>query len=129
MSALLGDKLKAGRVAIGFNLQFPVAGIIESIGDDWDWIWIDGQHGQHDYRSILECVRVADSRRIAPVVRVPGHEPGATAARQVGSRPRERAGAARACPAARPRLVNRVEIDELCPRNARPRLHPRPPAP
>ena len=76
MNASLIDKLKAGRVAIGVGLQFPVAGIIECVGDGWDWIWIDSQHGQHDYRSILECVRVADSCGIASVVRVSGHDAG-----------------------------------------------------
>ena len=76
MSMSLHQKLRTGRVILGLNLQYPAAGIIECIGAGWDWVWIDGQHGQHDYRSVLECVRVADSCGIAPVVRVSGHEPG-----------------------------------------------------
>ncbi|MFH0963629.1 MAG: aldolase/citrate lyase family protein [Planctomycetota bacterium] len=76
MTASLFDRLKAGDVVLGFNVMFPAAGIIECVGRGWDWVWIDGQHGQHDYRSILECVRVADSLGLAPIVRVPGHDPG-----------------------------------------------------
>jgi len=80
------ENLKKGEIALGFNLMYPVAGIIECIGAGWDWIWIDSQHGQHDYRSLLECVRVADACGVAPVVRVPGHEPG-TIGRIIDMRP------------------------------------------
>jgi len=63
-----------GDVALGFSLSLPAAAIIETASTGWDWVWIDGQHGQHDYRTILESVRVADACGIAPIVRVPGHE-------------------------------------------------------
>lgn len=76
MSMLLGEKLSSGRVVLGVNVQFPAAGIIECAGTGWDWMWIDGQHGQHDYRTMIECVRVADYCGIHPVVRVAGHEAG-----------------------------------------------------
>jgi len=73
----LKERLTNGEVALGFALVLPAAAIIEHAGKDWDWIWIDSQHGQHDYRSMLECVRVADACGVAPIVRVPGHDPGA----------------------------------------------------
>ena len=76
MKPSLRQMLKGDRIPLGLCVQFPVAGIIECMSDGWDWLWIDGQHGQHDYRSVLECVRVADYCGIAPVVRVPGHEYG-----------------------------------------------------
>lgn len=76
MAPLFVQQLRDGNVALGFHLMFPAAGIIECACSGWDWLWIDGQHGQHDYRSILECVRVADAQGVAPIVRVPGHEPG-----------------------------------------------------
>jgi len=72
----LKESLTNGDVALGFALSMPAAGIIEHAGRYWDWIWIDGQHGQHDYRSMLECVRVADACGAPPIVRVPGHDPG-----------------------------------------------------
>lgn len=75
MDIKLLKKLKAGQAALGLQLNFPNPGIIECIGAGWDWIWIDAQHGLHDYRSILECVRLADACGFSPVVRVAGHEP------------------------------------------------------
>lgn len=70
------QKLKSGQVVLGVSVNYPAPGMIEILGAGWDWVWIDGQHGQLDYRTILECVRVADGVGIAPVVRVPGHEYG-----------------------------------------------------
>ncbi len=61
------------RAMIGFCLMYPAAGILEGIGRDWDWIWIDGQHGELDYRDILEAVRVCNLINRPCVVRVPGH--------------------------------------------------------
>ncbi len=39
------DELDKGLV-FGFCLMYPACGIIERIGRDWDWIWIDAQHGE-----------------------------------------------------------------------------------
>ena len=41
---------------LGLVIMYPAAGIIERIGPDWDWIWIDGQHGQLSYDDILAAV-------------------------------------------------------------------------
>ena len=68
------NKLRNGKVLIGFCSMYPVAGIIEKIGSDWDWIWIDMQHGQHDYQSLLAAVRTADFVGIESLVRIPGHD-------------------------------------------------------
>ena len=70
------QKLKSGQIVLGVSITFSAPGMIEHFGAGWDWVWIDGQHGQLDYRTILECVRIADAMGIAPVVRVPGHEYG-----------------------------------------------------
>lgn len=72
----LKEKAARGEAALGFCLSLPAAAIIEHACRGWDWVWIDGQHGQHDYRSMLECVRTADACNVAPIVRVPGHDPG-----------------------------------------------------
>jgi len=64
------------RVAVGMCSMYPAAGIIERIGGEWDWVWIDTQHGQHDYRSVLDCVRACDIVGVSAIVRVPGHDYG-----------------------------------------------------
>ena len=84
--ALLWEKMNDGEIALGFSLALPAAAIIEHACGGWDWLWIDGQHGQHDYRSTLECVRVADACGIPPIVRVPGHDYG-TIGRVLDMRP------------------------------------------
>jgi 4-hydroxy-2-oxoheptanedioate aldolase len=70
-------RLREGNVALGFGLMYPAPGIIEAIGRGWNWVWIDGQHGQHDYASLLECVRAADACGLGSIVRVPSLEFGA----------------------------------------------------
>lgn len=64
------------RVALGFAITYPAPGIIEQLGGDWDWIWIDGQHGSLDYHTQLECVRAAEIVGAAPIIRVSGHDYG-----------------------------------------------------
>ncbi len=72
----LRKKMKSGSLLLGLSLMYPSPGVVERIGLDWDWVWIDGQHGEHSYESILACVRACDYARTAPIVRVPGHEYG-----------------------------------------------------
>ncbi len=64
------------RPMIGFCLMYPAAGIVERVGADWDWIWIDAQHGQLDYKDVLEAVRTCNLIKRPSVVRVPDHSPG-----------------------------------------------------
>jgi len=68
------SELAAGRVMLGYNVTFASAGIVESIAGDWHWIWIDWQHGEHDYRSVLECVRAAEFMGVNSLVRVPAND-------------------------------------------------------
>ena len=72
----LRKQLENGQALIGLSVTYPVPGVIEQIGPDWDWIWIDSQHGQHDYVSILNCVRAADLVGSPSIVRVPDHDYG-----------------------------------------------------
>jgi 4-hydroxy-2-oxoheptanedioate aldolase len=60
----------------GLCIMYPAAGIVERIGPDWDWIWIDGQHGEMSYNDMLSLVRVCDMIGRPKVVRVPGHDAG-----------------------------------------------------
>ncbi len=72
---MFAEELKK-RAMIGFCLMYPAAGILEGIGRDWDWIWIDGQHGELDYKDILEAVRVCNLICRPCVIRVPDHSVG-----------------------------------------------------
>ncbi len=58
--------------------MYPAPGVIERIGPDWDWIWLDGQHGQlGGYTEILNLVRACNLINRPAFVRVPGHDAGA----------------------------------------------------
>jgi 4-hydroxy-2-oxoheptanedioate aldolase len=62
---------------LGFVLTYPAPGIVELVAPDWDWIWVDGQHGEMGYRELLEGVRAAQAMKRPALVRVPGHDAGA----------------------------------------------------
>lgn len=62
---------------LGICISYPAPGIIERIGGEWDWLWIDGQHGQMGYSDILNLVRAAGLVGRPTIVRTPGHEAGA----------------------------------------------------
>ena len=72
----LAEILKRGDVALGWANTLPAQGIIEIMGKGWDFVWIDGQHGQYAYNDLLHAVRTADSVGVPSLVRVPGHESG-----------------------------------------------------
>lgn len=67
-------KCRAGETVIGFGTMYPVPGIIECMCKGVDFVWIDGQHGQLGYDSMLAAVRAADVIGVDTLVRVPGHE-------------------------------------------------------
>lgn len=61
---------------IGVCIQYPSAGIIEAIGGEWDWVWIDAQHGELDYSDVIELVRACHLVGIPGLVRIPSHDDG-----------------------------------------------------
>lgn len=69
------ERLQAGEVILGMSNSYPAAGIIEVMCQGWDMVWIDGQHGQHDFASMLNAVRAADAIGVSTLVRVPTHDP------------------------------------------------------
>ena len=75
-SSNFGDSLRK-KPHLGLCIMYPAPGIIERIGPDWDWIWIDGQHGELGYNDTLAAVRACNLIRRPAIVRVPGHDPGA----------------------------------------------------
>jgi len=72
----LRARLDAGKVQIGLCSMFPMAGIIERIGKDWDFVWIDAQHGLYDYRDQVDAVRACEIAGTGSLVRVPWLEAG-----------------------------------------------------
>lgn len=61
---------------LGINIMYPSPGVIEGIGRDWDWVWLDAQHGQFGYDSLLACVRACDLVQRPAVIRVPNNDYG-----------------------------------------------------
>ena len=75
-SNVLLEKIRAGNVVLGIACMYPASGIIEGGCRNWDFVWIDGQHGQFGYDALLHAVQTADATGIETLLRVPGHEDG-----------------------------------------------------
>jgi len=69
--------LETGKPQLGLCITYPSPGVIERIGPDWDWVWIDGQHGEMGYDEVLALVRACNLIQRPALVRVPGHDFGA----------------------------------------------------
>ena len=62
-----------GKALLGYHVMYPAPGILETVHREWDWFWLDAQHGQLDDRTTLECVRTARGLGVPAVIRVQGH--------------------------------------------------------
>lgn len=60
---------------LGLSISYPSPGAVERIGADWDWLWIDTQHGDLDFREAVNLVRVSTIIGRPGLVRVPAHDP------------------------------------------------------
>jgi 4-hydroxy-2-oxoheptanedioate aldolase len=74
--ATFRETLKTGVPQVGLCVMYPSPGAVERIGADWDWVWIDGQHGELGYSDLIALVRACDFAKRPAFVRVPGHEAG-----------------------------------------------------
>jgi 4-hydroxy-2-oxoheptanedioate aldolase len=72
----LSQRLDEKAVLVGLCHTYPAEAILETIGSGWDFVWIDGQHGQLSWDYILRAVRTASRLELPAVVRVPTHDPG-----------------------------------------------------
>ncbi|MBI2824044.1 MAG: hypothetical protein HYX69_05045 [Planctomycetia bacterium] len=72
----LAELLRNGQPLLGLHHCYPAEGILETIGRGWDFVWIDGQHGQFSFESALRSVRCASGLGLETVLRVPTHDPG-----------------------------------------------------
>jgi 4-hydroxy-2-oxoheptanedioate aldolase len=73
--SMLG-RLRQREVLLGLRHVYPTAGIIEGMAQGWDFVWIDVQHGQLSYDSVLSSIRAAELMGIDTLLRVPTHESG-----------------------------------------------------
>jgi len=67
--------LEEGKIVAGLGLMWPAPGIIEGMCNGFDFVWIDGQHGQMTYDTCIHCVRTAAATGVWSLLRVPGHDP------------------------------------------------------
>jgi len=64
--------MREGRIAYGYNLIFPSPWVIEILGYlDFDFVWIDGEHGPFGLDQIEELCRTAEGVGVTPIARVP----------------------------------------------------------
>jgi 4-hydroxy-2-oxoheptanedioate aldolase len=63
--------MKAGRKAMGYNLTYPSVWDVEILSRlDFDFVWLDGEHGPFGYTELEEIVRAIEAAGATPVARV-----------------------------------------------------------
>lgn len=60
----------------GLGIMYPHPGTVERLGANWDWIWIDAQHGDLDFREVVDLIRAANLVGKPVLVRPPGQDAG-----------------------------------------------------
>ncbi len=65
---------QASAPLLGIGLAYPSVGALERIGPDWDWIWIDAQHGDIDIGEAASLVRAAELIGRPALVRIPAQD-------------------------------------------------------
>src|SRR5262245_35510544 len=74
MTGHFRQRLKAGETLFGSMVTLPTAAIAEILADiGFDWLFLDGEHGQLGTGEILAILQ-AVGNRVACIVRVPGSE-------------------------------------------------------
>jgi 2-keto-3-deoxy-L-rhamnonate aldolase RhmA len=69
------NRIKAGKPAFGFNTQFADPGLLEMVGAEWDFVWIDLQHGLAQSSDLLNLVRACDLTGLTAFIRLPAGVP------------------------------------------------------
>jgi 2-keto-3-deoxy-L-rhamnonate aldolase RhmA len=65
-------RMREGQRAYGYSLNFPSPTVIELMGQaDFDYVWLDGEHGPFTPGTLEELCRVADLAGVTPIARVP----------------------------------------------------------
>jgi len=68
------DREKPGPLP-GLGISYPSVGVLERIGLDWDWLWLDAQHGDIDISEAAALVRTAELIGRPALVRIPAIYP------------------------------------------------------
>ncbi len=64
--------IRAGRKVHGYNLSFPSPWVIDILGKlDFDFVFIDGEHGPFDLTQLEDLCRTAERYSLTTVARVP----------------------------------------------------------
>src|SRR6201998_2680305 len=64
--------MRAGRKAYGYNLSFPSSWVIDIMGKlDFDYVFIDGEHGPFDLTQLEDLCRTAERHNVTTMARVP----------------------------------------------------------
>ena len=63
--------ISEGRKAIGYQMTFPSVWDVEILGRlDFDYVWLDGEHGPFGYTELEEMVRAVEAAGATAVARV-----------------------------------------------------------
>jgi 2-keto-3-deoxy-L-rhamnonate aldolase RhmA len=64
--------IRAGRQAYGYTLSFPSPWVIDILGQiDFDYVFIDGEHGPFDLGQLEDLCRTAERHNVTTMARVP----------------------------------------------------------
>ncbi len=72
----LRSRLSAGETLLGLCNMLPCSAVIEEMCPGWDFVWIDMQHGLHDFSSVERAVRTAELAGVMTIVRPYSQDPG-----------------------------------------------------
>ena len=63
--------MQDGRKAVGYQITYPSVWAVEILSRvDFDFIWIDGEHGPFTYTDLEDMARAAESAGATPIARV-----------------------------------------------------------
>lgn len=64
--------IEAGKLQYGVGQEIPSADVAEILAtSNFDWLFVDAEHGQHTIQSIMEIARAIAAYDMTPVVRIP----------------------------------------------------------
>lgn len=70
------ELLRDGKMVLGTSAQISSPEVVEIIGaHDFDYVWIDMEHGHFGVEAMVDMVRAADACNISPIVRVLQNDP------------------------------------------------------
>lgn len=67
---MVNAAFRGGPPVFGMSLRYTDPALLEMIGADWDFVWVDAQHGTFELHDLAALARVADLVGTALLVRV-----------------------------------------------------------